>query len=294
VEYPEGRLDVAELRCLVVHSSQLAHQTAVAYAAAQAKEAERIAAHVQRVEARWFACAADAAEALADYEGRGQGRRGRKPHPWRSHALHYRVEAVSIPKKRTRRGRPPQAEAPQVEEHYRLVVHWEALVPSAEAYGWTVLATTLRPEVCTDAEMLQAYQEQHITVEPGVRWIKNPAAISPVWLEKPERIAALAMLTVVSLLVYTVIQRHVRLSLRDHERHIPGKKGPTATPTAAVVFALFTPVTLVHFVVDNAPILQVHGIQEDHRIVCEAVGIDPAWYQGVAAGQNSLLSATPP
>jgi hypothetical protein len=44
----------------------------------------------------------------------------------------------------------------------------------------------------------------------------------------------------------------------------------------------------------NAPILEVHGIQEDHRIVCEAVGIDHAWYQGVTAGQNSRLSATPP
>jgi len=294
VEYPDGRLDVAEIRFLVVHSSQLAHQMAVAYAAAQAKEAERLAEHVQRVEARWFACAADAEEAIADYEGRGQGRRGRKPHPWRYHALHYRVEAVNSPKKRTRRGRPPKAEVPQVERRYRLVVHCEARVPSEEAYGWTVLATTLRPEVCTDAERLQAYQEQHITVEPGFRWIKNPAAISPVWLEKPERIAALAMLTVVGLLVYAVIQRQVRLYLRDHERHIPGNKGPTATPTAAVVFALFRPVTLVHFAVDNAPILEVHGIQEDHRIVCEAVGIDHAWYQGVTAGQNSLLSATPP
>ena len=294
VEYPDGRLDVAEIRFLVVHSSQLAHQMAVAYAAAQAKEAERLAEHVQRVEARWFACAAAAEEAIADYEGRGQGRRGRKPHPWRYHALHYRVEAVNSPKKRPRRGRPPKAEVPQVERRYRLVVHCEARVPSEEAYGWTVLATTLRPEVCTDAEMLQAYQEQHITVEPGFRWIKNPAAISPVWLEKPERIAALAMLTVVGLLVYAVIQRQVRLYLRDHERHIPGNKGPTATPTAAVVLALFRPVMLVHFAVDNAPILEVHGIQEDHRIVCEAVGIDHAWYQGVTAGQNSLLSATPP
>jgi transposase len=105
VEYPEGRLDVAEIRFLVIHSSQLAHQTAVAYAAAQAKEAERIAEHVQHVEARWFACTADAEEAIADYEGRGQGRRGRKPHPWRYHTLHYRVEAVNVPKKRTRRGR---------------------------------------------------------------------------------------------------------------------------------------------------------------------------------------------
>jgi transposase len=294
VEYADGRLDVAEIHFLAVHSSQLAQQTAVAYAAAQAKEAERIAAHVQHVEARWFACAADAEEAIADYEGRGQGRRGRKPHPWRYHALHYRVEAVSVPKKRTRRGRPPKTEVPDVESRYRLVVHREALAPSEEAYGWTVLATTLRPEVCTDAEMLQAYQEQHITVEPGFRWIKNPAAISPVWLEKPERIAALAMLTVVGLLVYTVIQRQVRLYLRDHDRHIPGNKGPTAMPTAAVVFALFTPVTLVHFAVDNAPLLQVHGLQEDHLIICEAVGIDHAWYQTVAAGQNSLLSATPP
>lgn len=294
VEYTDGRLDMAEIRFLVVHSSQLAHQMAVAYAAAQAKEAERIAEHVQHVEARWFACAADAEEAIADYEGRGQGRRGRKPHPWRYHALHYRVEAVNVPKKRTRRGRPPKAEVPQVEGRYRLVAHCEALVPSEDAYGWTVLATTLRPEVCTDTERLQAYQEQHITVEPGFRWIKNPAAISPVWLEKPERIAALAMLTVVGLLVYAVIQRQVRLYLRDHERHIPGNKGPTATPTAAVVFALFRPVTLVHFAVDNAPVLEVHGIQEDHRIVCEAVGIDHAWYQGVTAEQNSRLSATPP
>jgi transposase len=197
VEYADGRLDVAEIRFLVVHSSQLAQQTAVASAAAQAKEAERLAEHVQHVEARWFACAADAEEAIADYAGRGQRRRGRTPHPWRSHALHYRVDAIRVPKKRTGRGRPPKTEVPQVEVRYRLVVHWEALIPTEDAYGWTVLATTLRPEVCTDAEMLQAYQEQHITVEPGLRWLKNPAAISPVWLEKPERIAALAMLTVV-------------------------------------------------------------------------------------------------
>ena len=108
------------LRFLVVHSSQLASQAAEAYAAAQAKEAERLAEHIQRVEARWFACAADAEAAIADYEGRGQGRRGRTPRPWRYHALHYRVEAVSVPKKRTRRGRPPKTEGPQVEVRYRL------------------------------------------------------------------------------------------------------------------------------------------------------------------------------
>jgi transposase len=294
VEYADGRLALAQLRFLVVHSSQLAQQAAGAYTAAQAKEVERVAEHIQRVEARWFACAADAEAAITDYEGRGQGRRGRKPRLWRYHALHYRVEAVSFPKTRTRRGRPPKAEAPQVEVRYRLVVHPEALVPSEDAHGWSVLATTVQPEVCSDAEILQAYQEQNTTVEPGFRWIKNPAAISPVWLEKPERIAALAMLTVVGLLVYAVIQRQVRRYLCDHDRQIPGNKGPTAMPTAAVVFALFTPVMRVHFAVDTTPSFQVHGVQDYHLLVCDAVGIDQAWYQGRAAEQNSLPWTTPP
>src|SRR5207245_4194014 len=109
-------------------------------------------------------------------------------------------------------------------------------------HGWTVLATTVSSEGGTDAEVLRAYQEQNTTVEPGFRWIKNPAAIAPVWLEKPERIAALAMLTVVGLLVYSIIQRQVRLYLRTHDQQVPGNKGTTATPTAAVVLALFAQV----------------------------------------------------
>ena len=102
------------------------------------------------------------------------------------------------------------------------------------------------------------------------------------------------MLTVVGLLVYAVIQRQVRLYLRDHDRQIPGNKGPTATPTAAVVFALFTSVMRVQFAVDEQHTLQVYGVQDYHLIVCEAVGIDPSWYQIAGSGQNSLLRTIPP
>ena len=195
VEDADGHLDVAEIRFLVVHSSQLAHQAAVAYAAAQAKEAERVTAHVRHVEARWFAGAADAEAALAEYAGRGQGRRGRQPRPWRYQVLHSPVEAVNVPQKRTRRGRPPKAEVPQVEIRSRLRVHPEALAPSEDAPGWTVLATTV---------------------------MRMP------------------------------------------------------------------------FAVEHTTRLQVHGVQGQHRIVCEAVGIDPAWYQGATTGQNSLPRTTPP
>ena len=61
----------------------------------------------------------------------------------------------------------------------RLVVEVEVLDHPAEDQGWPVLATTGSAEVCTDAESLQAYQEQHLTMAPGLRWSKHPAAIAP-------------------------------------------------------------------------------------------------------------------
>src|SRR5262249_53261045 len=138
-----------------------------------------------------------------------------------------------------------RTDLPPTEAGYRLVVALEEL-PNPEAdHGGTVLATTVSAEACADAEILQAYQAQHTTVEPGFRWIKNPAAIAPVWREKPARIAALAMLTVVGLLVYSIMQRQVCLYLRTHDQQLPGHKGTTATPTAAVVLALFAQVALV-------------------------------------------------
>jgi hypothetical protein len=49
------------------------------------------------------------------------------------------------------------------------VVEVEALAKPEEDSGWTVLATTVSAATCTDAEVLQASQEQHTTVEPGFR-----------------------------------------------------------------------------------------------------------------------------
>jgi len=85
---------------------------------------------------------------------------------------------------------------------------------------------------------------------PAFAGSRNPAAIAPLLLEKPERIAALAMLTVLGLLVYSVIQRQVRLYLRTHDRQLPGNKGLTSIPTAAVVLALVAQVALVQLWID--------------------------------------------
>jgi hypothetical protein len=188
VEYRDGRIAEETLRFVVVHSSQLAQQHTQTYAAAQKKEAEAVADHVRPVQARWFACLPDAEAAIAEYEG--QGRRGRRPRRWRYHAVRYHSVAETRRTRRPRRGRPAKLDPPPIESGYRLVVEVEAWANAEEDNGWTVLATTVDTAVCPDADILQAYQDQNTTVEPGLRWIKNPAAIAPVWLEKPERIAA--------------------------------------------------------------------------------------------------------
>jgi transposase len=293
VEYSDGRIGHETLRFVVVHSSQLAQQQTQAYSAAQAKEAEAVVAHLTHVRARWFACEADAEAAIAEYEHRGPGRRGRRPQAWRYHAVRYRVVADTRRTRRARRGRPAKTAPPPTETGYRLAVEVEALDKPEEDNGWTVLATTVSAEVCTDAEILQAYQEQHTTVEPGFRWIKNPAAITPVWLEKPERIAALAMLTVLGLLVYSVIQRQVRLYLLTHDQQLPGNKGLTATPTAAVVLTLFAQVALVQLRIDEQEVTQLSGVQPHHLLVCDALGLDSSWYAVPSIPKNGRDMQTP-
>ena len=142
-------------------------------------------------------------------------------------------------------------------------------------------------------EVLRAYQEQHTTVESGFRWIKNPAASSPVWLEKPERIAALAMLTVMGLLFYSIIQRQVRLSLRTHDQQLPGNKGPTALPTAAVVLALFAQVALVQFWIGEHEVVQMYGLQPHHLLICDSLGLDHTWYEAPSVHKIDQFSQSP-
>jgi hypothetical protein len=87
VAYSDGRVAQEALRLVVVHSRQLAQQQAHPSAVAPAKEAEASADQVRRVEARRFACVAEAEAAIAADEGRGQGRWGRRPRRWRYHAV---------------------------------------------------------------------------------------------------------------------------------------------------------------------------------------------------------------
>lgn len=62
---------------------------------------------------------------------------------------------------------------------------------------------------------------------------------------------------VVGVVVYRLIQRQVHQSLQQHQQAIPGNKGDTAMPTAAVVLESCAAVTQVSVDLDGVEICQV-------------------------------------
>jgi hypothetical protein len=94
------------------------------------------------------------------------------------------------------------------------------------------------------------------------------------------------MLTGPGWLVSSVIQRQVRLYLRTHDQQLPGNKGLTAIPTAAVGLALFAHVALVQVLIGRQEVEQVSGIQAHHLLVCHALGLDSSWYAVPSAQKN--------
>jgi hypothetical protein len=98
---------------------------------------------------------------------------------------------------------------------------------------------------------------------------------------------------VLGLLVYSIIQRQVRRYLRMHDQQLPGNKGLTATPTAAVVLALLTQVALVQLWIDEQEVAQLSGVQPHHLLVCDALGLDPSWYAVPSAQKHSRGIQTP-
>jgi hypothetical protein len=85
----------------------------------------------------------------------------------------------------------------------------------------------------------------------------------------------------------------VRLHLRTYDQQVPGNKGETAMPTATVVLALFSPVTLVQLRLGGREVSQVYGVQPHHLLICDALGLPHSWYETPLAHKNGRRIHTP-
>ena len=184
-----------------------------------------------------FACAADAQKA-AEILTRN----------WKYHSL----ESIAIETHAhyNQAGRPSKNQSP---EHftYRVtaqIVPIESVIEIArKRAGRFILATNVFDEdILPNDRVLIEYKGQQSS-ERGFRFLKDPLFFtSSVFLKTPRRVAALAMVMGLCLLVYTLGQRQLRQALAHAEETIPNQlKQPTSNPTLRWVFQCFQAIHLV-------------------------------------------------
>jgi hypothetical protein len=121
----------------------------------------------------------------------------------------------------------------------------EAIRTRAPRESRFVLVThVLAPQDLSDSDRLRASTGQPAP-ELSVTWAKNPAAIAPIVLETPTRIAALGGVYRLALLVYTLVERHVRQSRAARGDTRPDRPAPSQRPTARTVFQLMRHIAVV-------------------------------------------------
>jgi transposase len=170
-------------------------------------------------------------------------------------------------------GRPKKGAIPDG-YHYRLSAQLEQPKEKVDLArlqaGRFILATNvLEPKTLTDEQILSEYKAQQST-ERGFRFLKDPLFFaSSVFLKTPRRIAALAMVMALCLLVYTLAQRTLRQSLAQQGQTVPNQLGkPTATPTMRWIFQCFQSIYSVYL----NDIHQISNLTPEHQHILSFLG----------------------
>lgn len=257
------------LRVMPVYSSQLAKQKAAGRLYARNKEGERLKTWSQKLEAREFACEADAGKILS--------------HEWKAakvqyHSMNYNVIQGEKPEKR-RPGRPPKRASTKSATIWRVRLNVSEMVPLApeglDPDGFFVLLTTVTDRrKMSDAQMLTIYKEQK-TVEIGFHWLKGPMAMGPIFLKTPELIQAMGLIFLLALLTGALIQRDLRKALRKRGGTVAylGRKR-TDAPTWNSIMTLFDAIRATQIRIDGVWHRCLHLFDEDHQEVLTLLNLE--------------------
>ena len=211
-----------------------------------------------------FACKPDALEALVRFEQTLQ---------W--HTLRA-VSVDSVFAKRTP-GRPKRSTSCnegtervgyQIKATLQRTAEFEQ--KSSQRRSRFILSTNhLDAEQFPAERLLMEYKQQQ-AVERGFRFLKDPLFFtSSVFVKKPQRVEALALLMALTLLVYNLAQRKLRQKLQQvNEAILDQKQKPTAIPTLRWVLQKFQ---AIHLVTLDA-LQQVSNLTDERRKIIHLLG----------------------
>lgn len=149
-------------------------------------------------------------------------------------------------RKNGKKGRPGKDEELETMFRIKATVRMKEDVVKGERekLGRFILATN---DTELSADKLLEYYKGQGTVERGFRFLKDRSfRVSEVFLKKPERIEALAMVMVLSLLVYSYAEWKLREQLaKNGETVLSQLRKPTSRPTLKWVFYKYDNVTVI-------------------------------------------------
>ena len=154
-----------------------------------------------------------------------------------------------------------------------LVQKPEAIDALREQAGCFVLITNVPSEGLPNSNIpydgktvLQAYKDQN-GIEHNFSFLKDPVLINSVFLKKPERIEALGLILVLSLLIWRLIELQMRSHLEKEETTIPGwDNKPTERPTTFMMTTKFDNIRIIKIRRQRALNGRLSDVQERYLV----------------------------
>ncbi len=177
------------------------------------------------------------------------------------------------------RGRPGPNTKDVKEElvHYDLSMtrNQEKMTEKALLDGMCILATNQEAQEWPASQVLAVYTRQY-KIERVLHVLKGPLAVSPMLLEKPERICAMLFIMTVTRQLYPLIQRQAAQELEQRARPLAGlmpNKIQTWRPQTDQLLAAFENIDVVAGDHDGALMIGVTTLSATQVEILQIVGV---------------------
>lgn len=231
------------------------------------KRERRLNRQLKSLTQQVFACKPDALEALIKFQDTLE-----------THHL-TQVSVETVCGKRAP-GRPAKSVEPRPVQGYRLQATLERNSTTEDIFSRQrsrfILATNqLDKNLWSPQKCLEEYKRQQ-TVERGFRFLKDPLFFaSSVFVKKPERVEALALIMALTLMVYTLAERKLRKALDEQGQTIRNQRQqPTAKPTFRWIMQKFQGIHRVNL---NGE-WQISNLSEERRLIIHLLGPPVKYY----------------
>jgi transposase len=150
-----------------------------------------------------------------------------------------------------------------------------ALRARREVEGGYVLKTNMLKKEYPEVRVLSEYKEQ-THVERRIGNLKGPLAVTPMFLEKPERMSGLLLILLWALMVMSLMERAVRRNLKGQPIYgLYPENRPNWSPTAKSILDCFSSLCIVMIKEGGKTYRRLADLSDVQRRLLRYMGIPP-------------------